>query len=223
MPKRQGTVLGHGHASDYRPRSRSRVSTPLLFGLTVPASSSCDETDSQLADWLHPGSCFRLRCPRRQNFEPAQECFVARDLSKQSGSLSKAFLKDYRILGSTSDHLRKHLLHPRAILPFARVLSGTVGKRYLSAWYANYELSDVLRDFCAQQRALGVPDAVLDQILFLRENQWPGSRVEVVFCVSPFLGPTISGEGRQSYPMMTLNIRPSTLNSMNPGSYAPRV
>ncbi|CAE7202303.1 unnamed protein product [Symbiodinium pilosum] len=46
-------------------------------------------------------------------------------------------------------------------------------KRYLSAWYANYELSDVLRDFCAQQRALGVPDAVLDQILFLRENQWP--------------------------------------------------
>ena len=46
-------------------------------------------------------------------------------------------------------------------------------QKYLSAWYANYELSDVLRDYCAQQRAMGVPDDLLDQILFLRENQWP--------------------------------------------------
>ena len=147
----------------------------------MPASSSCDEADSQLADWLHPGSCFRLRCPRRQNSEPAQECFVARNLPKRSGSLSRAFLKDYRILGSASDPICENIFSIRAILPFARVLSRTVGKQYLSAWYANYELSDVLRDFCAQQRALGVPDAVLDQILFLRENQWPGSRVEGFF------------------------------------------
>ena len=49
-------------------------------------------------------------------------------------------------------------------------------QRYLGAWYANYELSDLLRDYCTQQRAKGVPDAVLDQILFLRENQWPAYR-----------------------------------------------
>ncbi|CAE7387246.1 unnamed protein product [Symbiodinium natans] len=48
-----------------------------------------------------------------------------------------------------------------------------VQKQYLGAWYANYELSDVLRDYCAQQRAKGVSDAFLDQIVFLRENQWP--------------------------------------------------
>ncbi|CAE7715688.1 unnamed protein product [Symbiodinium necroappetens] len=46
-------------------------------------------------------------------------------------------------------------------------------QKYLSAWYANYELSDVLREYCAQQPAMGVPDDLLDQILFLRENQWP--------------------------------------------------